>query len=435
MIWRELESTIAVVAEEAVVAWMKKNPKQRAYAFAFHECYRELDGVITIPQLGVNSIQKNAFEGGEEDDGWKWNSADWHWLNILPTRSPLRKLEAVLTAEACRSSQKHWLKCEKRFYSILVRVAKLLYHKFSRNSQTTDDFVVYIDDEGDLDIIRLTVPAKLFDRHFAKFKKPLIDVKDIAPKELIKKYIDEIYIYGREIVALGRTAIVPLIKKLEDPENGHFAPDLLADINHPTKALIRALRKYTSVHSGLAESCSRALFLLGDVEYLFTLVGDDNTRLHAVRGIVTGLKARASEYKPPVPLDYRHVERLLAMDSPEIFQQLNQELAPGSSFIEILESDVDELLRGLSSPHTVIRQHAACISDRRSLGAKVGKRLLPVLAEKLRDHNPNVRRLTLIALARWKSAAKDYHQQMKLLQNDNDSLVREFAFYVFRPEF
>ena len=430
--WLNLESTISDVAEKAVEAWMKKNPNQLAYAFAFHEYYRELDGIITIPQLGINSIQKNSFKEGEEDEGWKWNSADWHWLNILPSRSPLRKFEATLTSEACCSSQTHWLKCEKRFYSILVRVAKSLYRKFAKHAQTTDDFVVFIDDEGDIDVIRRTVPAKLFEKHFAKFKKPSIDVKDIAPKELLKKYLDEIYIYGSQILAFGQAAIDPLIKKLEDPENGHFAPDLLADINHPTKAVIRALRKHTSVHSGLAYSCSRALFLLGDVEFLFTLVGDENTRLHAVMGIVTGLKARASEHKPPIPLDYRHVERLLAMDSVKIKNLVNKELAPGASSIEIAESDLDELLRGLSSPHTVIRQHAVCVSGRRALGTKVGKILLPVLADMLDDQVANVRRLALLSLTYWKVAAKPYHLRMKLLQKDSDADVREFAYYVFR---
>jgi hypothetical protein len=60
---------------------------------------------------------------------------------------------------------------------------------------------------------------------------------------LLKKYLDEIYIYGSEILAFGQAAIDPLIKKLNDPENGHLAPGLLANINHPTRAVISALRK------------------------------------------------------------------------------------------------------------------------------------------------------------------------------------------------
>jgi hypothetical protein len=209
-----------------------------------------------------------------------------------------------------------------------------------------------------IDIIQRTVPAKLFVKHFAKFKKPSLEVEKSTPEELLDKYLDRIYLYSSEIVDLGKSAIAPLIKKLEDPEQGTAAASLLADINHPTRAVIGGLRKHTLVHSGMAEHCSMALFLLGDVEYLFSLVGHENTRLHAVMGILTGLKSRASEHKPPIPLDYRHIERLIAMNSTAITQQLKQELYPGASFIKISESDVVELLRGLSSPHSVIRQHA-----------------------------------------------------------------------------
>ncbi len=431
--WQQLESTIADVAENAVVAWMKKNPSQRAYAFAFHECYRELDGVITIPQLGVNSIQKTTVNYDDEDEGWKWNSADWHWLNILPARSSLAKLEAKLTTEACRSTQTHWLKCEKRFHSILVRVAKLLYRKFAEHAQTTDDFFVYIDDEGgDIETIRRTIPAKLFTKHFAKFEKPSLDAHGISPKELLAKYLDEIYTYENEILAFGQEAIDPLIQKLDDPTDGWAAAGLLADLNQPTKAVISALRKHTSAHTGMAEFCSMALFSLGDVEFLFSLVGNEKTRCHAIMGITNGLKVGDSKHKPPIPLDYRHVERLLALNSAKIKKQVSKELAPGSSFIEIAESDLEELLRGLSTPHAVIRQHAACVSDRRALGAKVGKILLPILADKLNDPVANVRRLALLSLSYSKAAAKPYHPQMKRLQKDSDANVREIARYVFQ---
>ena len=50
--WREFEASIREECQLAIARWIKRNPKRQADALAFHECYAELDGVITIPQLG-----------------------------------------------------------------------------------------------------------------------------------------------------------------------------------------------------------------------------------------------------------------------------------------------------------------------------------------------------------------------------------------------
>ncbi len=151
----------------------------------------------------------------------------------------------------------------------------------------------------------------------------------------------------------------------------------------------------------------------------------------AVDGILKGLKVGASDRKVPLPLNYSHAERLLAMNSPAIEARVIEELKPGGSFIDPKPSDLDELIRGLNSPHVVIRQHAACVAGDRSLGKAVGKKLLPVLAEKLTDPVPNVRRLALLALSYWKTDAAPYHAEMKKLQKDKDPQVREYAYAVF----
>ncbi len=184
-------------------------------------------------------------------------------------------------------------------------------------------------------------------------------------------------------------------------------------------------------NTGAGSHSADALHLLGDVEFLYGLLQQADIRDHAVEGILKGLKVGASERKQPLPLDYRHAERLLAMNSPEIEARVVEELKPGSSFIEIKPSDLDEVLRGLNSPHVVIRQHAACVADDRALGKAVGKRLLPALAEKLTDPVPNVRRLALLALSNWKADAAPYHAEMKKLQKDKDPQVRQYAFAVF----
>ena len=181
----------------------------------------------------------------------------------------------------------------------------------------------------------------------------------------------------------------------------------------------------------MADHSARALFLLGDVEFLFPLVQNARTRSLALTGILTGLKPRASRCLHPIPLDYRPAERLLALKSAAVTRLVNEELRPGSSFIDIKATDVAEALRGLSSPYVVIRQHAVCVLGDRGLGKAAGKVVLPALADRFHDPEPNVRRLTLLALSYWKAAAQPYHAEMRKLQKDKDADIRFWARYVF----
>lgn len=428
--WTAFEASFAETAEAAIEKWFAKNSKQHVYAIAFHECYSELDGTIAIPSLGINSLEKQKFEEGTDDEGWKWNPGDWHWTSILPGRTPLSRFEKPLVEEACSGSQAQWWKTKKQFDKVLLNVTKHLYRRYSKHPQVTEDFVVYIDDEEHgMDLIKRCVPARLFKKHFEQFGSP--SLKHLSPQEKLAKYVEEIWSYEKEILALGADAIPPLIAKLDDPEAGWAAACMLADLNQPDDAVIAALRKHARSKGGTGSHSASALHLLGQVEYLYGLLDNPEVQEQAVYGILVGLKSRSSHRNPPLPLDYRHVERLLAMNSPAIKAQVNEELKPGSSFIEIKASDVDETLRGLYSPHAVIRQHAACVAGDRALGKTAGQKLLPVLAEKLTDPVPTVRRLALLALSYWKSAAAPYHAEMKKLQKDKDPLVRDYAYVVF----
>ncbi len=428
--WTAFETAFVETAEAAVEKWLTKNSKQHVYAIAFHECYCELDGPIAIPSLGINSLEKHQAEQDADEESYKWSPGDWHWTNILPARSSLSRLEKALTDEACSGSQAHWRKSQKRFEKILLNVTKHLYQKYSKHPQVTDDFVVYIDDEEyGLDLIKRCVPARLFKKLFDDLDKP--NLKSLSTEERLAKYMEEIWSYEKEILAMGSAAIAPLIKKLEDTKDGWVAAATLADLNQPTEAVISALRKHAQIPGGTGSQSARALHLLGDVEFLYGLLAHKDLQDQTVEGILVGLMTTASDRKSPLALDYRHVERLLAMNSPTIEARVVEELKPGSSFIEIKPSDVDETLRGLNSPHVVIRQHAACVAGDRALGKAAGKRLLPVLAEKLADPVPNVRRLALLALSYWKADAVPYHAEMKKLQKDKDPQVREYAYAVF----
>ncbi len=434
MDWKALEAAWIAESQSAIEKWMRKNPKHQAYAFAFHECYRELDAQIAFPWLAVNSIENLRRGQGTKDVHLEWNPADWRWTNILPApkRSELGKWEAELKGEANRSTQAHWYKTEKRFLDMMVRVARALWRSLKGHDQTTDDFVVcFNDEEGGLEFIRRCVPARLFQKHFAQFGADETGAEAATKEERINRYFDDPYTYEKQILALGEEAVEPLIKMLKGNKDGWCAASLLGDLGIRTKQVIQALRDETHGTSGTAEHSARALCLLGDVEFLFPLVGDAKSRSVAVVGILTGLKVRASNCPHPIPLDYRPAERLLEMNAAAVTEMVTEEIKPGSSLIEIKPSDVDEALRGLSSEHVVIRQHAVCVLGDRALGAAAGKVVLPRLAERLHDEVPNIRRLTLLALQSWKTAAKPFHEAMRKLQADKDRDIRFWAHYVF----
>ena len=430
--WREFEASIREECQLAIARWMKRNPKRKAYAIAFHECYAEMDGVITIPQLGINVSDPETLVTNFEETGWKWNSADWPWLDIFPSRTRLNRLERALTQEACRGSQTHWLKTHKRFFTMLIRISKLLYQQHVKSPQVTSEFVVYVDDEdGGLDTIRRSIPTGLFRKHFQKFEKQVPKVDGMSPEGMAERYLEDMFSFEKEILALGNDAVGPILRKLADPEIGCAAAGLLADLNISSKPVINSLRNWVSTgDEGMAEHCSMALGLLGDVEHLFSRLADKKTRAPAVMGILTRLKERASDRMEPLPLDYQYVERLLAIKSASIRRQVEDELKPGSSKIRIALEDVDEALRGLASDELILRQHAVCVLGDRSLGVQCGKKILPALAERLNDSVANMRRLALLQLSNWKAAARPYRDQMKLLIKDKDDSVRKCACYV-----
>ncbi len=130
-------------------------------------------------------------------------------------------------------------------------------------------------------------------------------------------------------------------------------------------------------------------------------------------------------------LDYRLVERLLGEGSEEVKALIVDAIKPGSSFDDIQVADIDEALRGLTSEHLAIRQHAVMLLGCRGLGSKASKRVLPELAKQLQDGNATIRRLALLSLNDWKSAAKPYRNQMWALKEDPDREVRMTATYVF----
>lgn len=109
-------------------------------------------------------------------------------------------------------------------------------------------------------------------------------------------------------------------------------------------------------------------------------------------------------------LDYRPL-RDVNERWPAYVPALAEELKPGRGYCDITIDEVDEAIRGLASPHVVIRRHAVCILGERRLGATVARRVLPLLGQTVsQDPDAIVRRLALLSLLWWRKDSQRWTQ-------------------------
>jgi HEAT repeat protein len=244
----------------------------------------------------------------------------------------------------------------------------------------------------------------------------------------METYLQDLDSYEEEIVALAEAALTALIEKL-DRDDGWRAARLLGRIGRSTPAVLKALRRQVQEAREPAAWCARVLESLGDTEYLFRLASQEASQKAALSGLVFTYTSWASSLGWPNrrELDYRPLERILESKRPAWTRAVEEQLRPGSSFVTIQANEVDEAIRGLQSPHVIIRQHATCILGSRELGVAAGKKILPALVERLDDPHPNVRRLAALNLSYWKAAAKPYFPNIRRLLKDPNPDVRAEA--------
>lgn len=421
--WKGFESLVSNKVLETLTRLLDRQ-KKPIYAAAFHEFYCEMDGPIAMPCLAANSDEAAAIEAGNH-----WSSADWKWIEITYSTPEIRKAHKAIEKEACREGG-NWEKTQKRFVDAFIKVAKELSKQLGKHPQVTKDFgvFVFLEDEAETEIDalkRCMSPAK-FKRLFPDMQAMLDDASHLAassPDTKLARYREDLREHEQAILKLGEQAIPMLRDALNDDEQCWAAADLIAKIGVADPLTIEILKDRAWSGMALAFHDTIALALLGEIEFLLELAREPRTQIIAIRGISSLYSTLMNHWcQHPQPLDYRPMERLMAIPGCEakVF-----ELFSGSR--SITPEDVDEALRGLESQHDGIREHAVCTLGNPKLGKKLAGKILPALAARLQDTSATARRLAIVSLSYWKKQASPFAGEVRKLFKDPDPQVASFA--------
>ena len=396
------------------------------YVVVMYGVYRELDGLISLPLLALNTTAAGAPADAKGFWGERWNPPDWE-VTEIELGEGASALERALVAEATRGSQRAWEATWSRYHEVVLTLTHRLVGWSAQNLPLAPDAVVFwFDAEGGPELAAETIPQELFGRLFAPQVQKAMDMTALSKlprREQAAYLVTRFGVYEgitsedaqRRLRWLGRTAVPALMGVLDDPEVGWMAAKLLGHIEKPTKKMIAALR------SGAAQSFwhPTALGMLGDDAWL----AEQDPEVAAV-GLTARMKA-ISGLNPTPPLDYGALEAWLEGASEEAVARVEAELEPGQSYVTIRARDVDEALRGLGSAHAVVRWHAASVLGDRTLGKKAAARVPGALAEALSDGHPFVRRLSALSLGWWRAKGAPFEDALAALsESDPDETVR-----------
>src|SRR5450755_4164686 len=98
--WAGLEHEMVAALVRTVESAVADSPDRRFYAAALDRIYREIDGVITLPNLGMNCEEALARLPVERQSDIRWSPADWEFYfdDWFPS-DRARDWESALTAE------------------------------------------------------------------------------------------------------------------------------------------------------------------------------------------------------------------------------------------------------------------------------------------------------------------------------------------------
>lgn len=431
--WESFERALGEELHRALAALGQSHPTQVFYAVALHGVYAELDGLLSLPQLGANTVEAGAAPDGSFW-GARFNPGDWEHAEVPLDPQRALALERALTEEACRDTPEHWADTHEKYLRVLVRLAAHLRDQAPTLLQVSPDFVAFVHDEAQDELARETIAPERFQALFsatAEGARQRAELVQEPPAERIEQLVAALGSFGEgvssefaraELAQLGAVAIPALLPLLKHPKRRWMAAKLLGEIGCATPEVIAALRP----HATKELWAPIALGMLGDNAWL-----TEQSPAVAIDGLAAPLKAISTEVHCP-PLDYATLEQYLDRAGQPAIQLAEKALAPGSSYRPLQPDGVTEALRALSSPHAVIRWHACSLLGDRALGKAAGKLILPALAARLHDPHPIVRRLAVLSLSDWKSAAKPYGPAIAALAQDPDETVRKIVAHVLQ---
>jgi hypothetical protein len=440
--WAGLERTLTDGAAAHIRSILAEHPDEHWYAAAFDRVYRETDGVVGLPNLGVTTVEAVA---DTPVHGW-WNPADWeHYEDCWLDEEQWRYWGLALTDEACRSTVRHWEATFRRYLTTLVRVCKGTRKALRDKGSTGPDFVVlFLDDEHHDELIRRVLAPRELARVFPALDGKAAEyarVDALPPADRAAYHASRLVAWEPGPVdaeqaeaalrALGTVAFPALTPLLDKRGHAWRAAKLLAEIGQPDDAVIAALDRALARHKGPDRMwVAIALARLGRLDLVLDRADrlPDDVVVSAVAGPYTSFRDHAVS---AAPLDYRPLEDVLER-RPGYGPALAEELRPGRGYCEIRAGEVDEAVRGLGSRHVVVRRHAVSVLGDRTLGAAVGRRVLPLLVERVsRDPDAAVRRIAIVSLMFWRRASLGYADVIRTATQDPDATVRAAAEHWF----
>jgi hypothetical protein len=433
--WARFEDALVDGVVSAVRSAIASAPGERFYAAALGHIYSETGGMISLPLLGIDTASALAGRG-DADDGLPWNPADWEYVDDawLPGGKGER-WEHALTAYACRGSTAEWNAAYGEYLATLVRVC--LRSRATLREQQEDFLVVFIDEDRPEELIRATMTADEVQRNFPSFERHAAEVarvRALPPAEQAAYHVDQLggsrtaEEAQSSLRALGEAAVPALLPLLALPRSAWRAAKILADIGYADDVVIGALADALTRREGSDQAwTARALSRLGWGHLVLAKAGDlpDDVVVSAIAAPYTGFRDHAAR---PLPLDYQPLADALE-HRPQYASALTELLRPGSGECKIRPGEVDEALRGLTSPHVLIRSHAVRVLGDRDLGPAAAPLVLSRLATVAReDPDADMRRLAILSLLWWSNDARPYANVIRdARDNDPDPKVRDAA--------
>lgn len=439
--WPGFERAVHEGVVRSVISAMGDHPGERLYVAVLDHLYREEDGPIALPLLGINSVEALAREPAEHQADLRWSAPDWGTYHDrwLPEDSTGR-WEKALTAEACSGTTRQWRTTFDRYLTMLVRVCRQARTTLRQNEDVHPDFVVLLlDDEYHETLIRRVLTTTEVRRHFPELDERSAAAAAIAALPPAERAAHLASLLGTfdglldpdtvesTLRDLGPAGFPSLISLLGTPDRAWQAAKLLADIGRPDDDVIRALRAGLRQTDGPnQEWIAVALSRLGRLDLVLDQVGSlpPDVVVSAVAAPYTSFRDDAVT---PPSLDYRPLAEFIER-WPAYLPALNRRLEPGHGYCDIAADEVDAAVVGLTSPHVIVRRHAVTVLGRRRLGQDVGRRVLPLLCQSIRqDPDASVRRLAILSLLWWRRDSRHVADVVREALEDPAAEVREEA--------